>query len=185
MSVKNDTFQVLLGHSKALTPSVFTGGDRWVELQIGTDVPLRPRYKIPYQYIQAQVAAAQAAPVPAPVPPPVPTTPPASAVPVLSDQERRDLELQIEKYKESEKEKPKVVKKKRPAVTTDGSLGPVYQVQPGDTLKSIAQKLYGNAELWYDLYYLNRDRLGPMGHLFTGQILVLPAQTPSETHPHE
>ena len=47
-----------------------------------------------------------------------------------------------------------------------GSQGPVYEVQAGDTLKSIAQKLYGNAELWYDLYYPNRDRLGPMGHLF-------------------
>jgi len=77
----------------------------------------------------------------------------------------------MDKYKE---QKPKPAKKKKSFVRSDGALGSTYQVQPGDTLKSIAQKLYGNAELWYDLYYLNRDRLGPMGHLFTGQILVLP-----------
>ena len=63
-----------------------------------------------------------------------------------------------------------------PATAVMTSIG----VQNGDTLKSIAQKLYGNAELWYDLYYLNRDRLGPMGHLFPGQILVLPTQAPGE-----
>ena len=172
VSVTNDTFQVVLGRAKPLTPSVFSGGDRWVELQIGDDAPLQPRYKIPYQYIQAQVAAVQAAPAPVAPPPKSPT---------LSDQDKRELEQQIDKYKEAENEKPKPVKKKRVAPSPDGSgsLGPVYEVQPGDTLKSIAQKLYGNAELWYDLYYLNRDHLGPMGHLFTGQILVLPTQAPS------
>jgi LysM repeat protein len=175
VSVQSDTFQVMLGRLKPLTPSVFSGGDRWVELQIGSDAPLRPRYKIPNQYIQAEVAAAvQAAPVPVAPPPPngglspvgdaVVTPPPVvtpspAAAPVLT------------------------VKKKRVALVSDGSLGPVYHVQSGDTLKSIAQKLYGNSELWYDLYYLNRDRLGPMGHLFTGQILVLPSQMPAGT-PH-
>jgi LysM repeat protein len=175
VSVQNDTFQVMLGRSKHLTPGVFSGGDRWVELQIGQDAPLRPRYKIPNQYIQAQVAAVQAAPVPVASP---------AAPPALTDQERKDLEQQVGTYKASGQEKTKAPKKKRTSPPPDGSLGPVYQVQPGDTLKSIAQKLYGNAELWYDLYYLNRDRLGPMGHLFTGQILVLPAQTPTGTsHP--
>jgi LysM repeat protein len=159
VSVLNDTFQVLLGRTKALTPAVFSGGDRWVELQIGSDAPLKPRYKIPNQYIQAQVAAVQAAPLPAAVPTPVAATP---SVP--------------------DKEQHKTVIKKRPAPASDGTRGPTYQVQSGDTLKSIAEKLYGNSELWYDLYYLNRDRLGPMGHLFTGQTLVLPAQTPTGTH---
>jgi LysM repeat protein len=180
VSVQNDTFLVMLGRSKPLTPSVFSGGDRWVELQIGQDDPLRPRYKIPNQYIQAQVAALQAAPAPVASPPPL-LTPNTSTTPALTDQDRKDLDQQMEKYKPSEKEKTKSVKKKRSASPLDNSRGPVYQVQSGDTLKSIAQKLYGNAELWYDLYYLNRDRLGPMGHLFTGQTLVLPAQTPTGT----
>jgi LysM repeat protein len=176
VSVQNDTFQVLLGRTKTLTPAVFSGGDRWVELQIGSDAPLKPRYKIPNQYIQAQVTAIQSAP--APIPPPV-VAPPALAAPPLTDQEKKDLEAQLEKYKEPAKEKSKTAKKKRAATPADSSHRPVYEVQTGDTLKSIAQKLYGNSELWYDLYYLNRDRLGPMGHLFTGQILVLPAQTPT------
>jgi LysM repeat protein len=185
VSVQSDTFQVVLGRAKPLTPGVFSGGDRWVELQIGDDAPLRPRYKIPYQYIQAQMAAVQATPVP--VPPPTAVAVPAQvtvvsiSTPTLSDQEKRDLETQLDKYKESENKQAKPAKKKRPAATSKASAsrGPVYEVQDGDTLKSIARKLYGNAELWYDLYYLNRDRLGPMGHLFPGQILVLPTQTPT------
>jgi LysM repeat protein len=185
VSVQNNTFQVILGRSKPLTPSVFSGGDRWVELQVGNDAPLRPRHWIPNKYIQEQVAAAQAAPVPVVTPPPpVPVTPAPAATPMMSDQERKDLELEIEKYIEtSDESAPAPVRPHKhkhtvqPAEDT-GQQGPVYEVQPGDTLKSIAQKLYGNAELWYDLYYLNRDRLGPMGYLFTGQILVLPTQTP-------
>jgi nucleoid-associated protein YgaU len=74
----------------------------------------------------------------------------------------------------------KTPKKKHvaPPVDDSGSPETTYEVKSGDTLKSIAQKLYGKSELWYDLYYLNRDRLGPMGHLFPGQILVLPTTTP-------
>ena len=181
--VKSDVFQVLLGKTKALTPSVFSGGDRWVELQIGTDAPLRPRYRIPNQYLQAEVAAVQAVPAPVVAPPPPPVAAPVAAA-TITDQERHDLELQIDKYKEPEREPvraPVRVQKPKPVPTAEensGELGSTYEVKAGDTLKSIAQKLYGNAELWYDLYYLNRDRLGPMGHLFPGQILVLPSTTP-------
>src|SRR5437764_172712 len=32
VAVQDDTFQVVLGRTKTLTPSVFSGGDRWVEL---------------------------------------------------------------------------------------------------------------------------------------------------------
>ena len=194
VAIQNDTFQVVLGRAKSLPPNVFSGGDRWVELQIGNDAPMRPRHRIPYQYIQAQVAAVQAAPAPVPValpppvvvpPPPAPVVVPVPEAPSVADQERRALEIQIEKYKESAPVPEPVKPAKRKhivvrAIDSNGTLGPTYDVQPGDTLKSIAQKLYGNAELWYDLYYLNRDRLGPMGHLFTGQILVLPAQKSSE-----
>src|SRR5207302_8716794 len=111
---------------------------------------------------------------------PTPVTPPAPAPPAMTDQERRELELRIEKYKEPAREPVRPVKRKPVAPRPEGSgeVGTTYEVKPGDTLKSIAQKLYGKSELWYDLYYLNRDRLGPMGHLFPGQILVLPATTP-------
>lgn len=169
VAVQNNNFQVVLGRGKALTPSVFSGGDRWVEIQIGSDSPMRPRHKIPSRDLQAQVAAVRA--VAAPPPPP-----PAPAVPVLTEAEKRELELQLEQLKETPPAKPvKPVVKAKPVVSNgDGTLGPTYEVKAGDTLKSIAVKLYGNSELWYDLYYLNRDRLGPMGHLFPGQTLVLP-----------
>jgi LysM repeat protein len=182
VSIQSNKFQVILGRLTPLPPSVFSGGDRWLEMQIGNDAPLRPRHNIPNQFIQAQVAA----PTPAPAPP---VTPPPS-VP-MTPEEKREIELQIEKYNEDVlKEEPaskppvKPVHHHHPkppvqvvASEEDGVLGNVYTVQAGDTLKSVAQKLYGKADLWYDLYYLNRDRLGPMGHLFPGQILVLP--TPS------
>ena len=75
VAVQNDTFQAVLGRSKPLTPSVFSGGDRWVELQLGADAPLRPRHKIPNQYVQPLA--------PAVAPPTVPATnlPAAAVVP--------------------------------------------------------------------------------------------------------
>ena len=173
VSVREDTFQVLLGRTKALTPSVFTGGDRWVELQIGDDDPLKPRYRIPNPYLQAPVEDVRV------VSPPVVAAPPPAP-------QKKNLEMQVDPYQEPAKEKPKPAKKKRSAPPSEEVQGSTYQVQTGDTLKSIAQKLDGNAELWYDLYYLNRDRLGPMGHLFTGQILVLPSDAPAtkgSSHP--
>jgi LysM repeat protein len=187
VSIQNNIFQVVLGRAKALPPAVFSGGDRWLELQIGDDLPLRPRHRIPSQYIQAQLAPAAVQPVVVPPPPPVV----APVQPSLTDQERKDLELQIDRYKEPTQEAPaapvpvpapKPAKKKhvKPIGEVQTPEGPVYNVQEGDTLESIAQKLYGNADLWYDLYYLNRDRLGPMGYLTPGQILVLPTKAPGE-----
>ena len=178
VAIQSSTFQVVLGRVTPLPPSVFSGGDRWLELQIGNDTPLRPRHKIPNQLIPAQVAAPPPAPVRQVTPPPAP----------IPAEEKREIDLQFEKYNESvlkEELAPKPpVKpvhhhhpKPPPQVTTsevDGELQYVYTVQAGDTLKSVAQKLYGKGERWYDLYYLNRDRLGPMGYLFPGQILVLP-----------
>jgi len=36
-----------------------------------------------------------------------------------------------------------------------------YTVEAGDTLRSVAAKLYGDAELWPSLYEANRDTIGP------------------------
>lgn len=188
VSINESYFQVVLGRSSPLTPVVFGGGDRWVEMQIGNEAPLKPRHRIPAQYLEAQVAAVANTPMvttPEQVQAPVPTA--------VTPEERRLLELEVERYREKPAPvvvpivppspppapKPVVqrVPKPKPApaeASGSGELGNTYTVLAGDTLKSIAQKLYGNAERWYDLYYTNRDRLGPMGHLFPGQILVLP-----------
>jgi LysM repeat protein/anti-sigma regulatory factor (Ser/Thr protein kinase) len=231
VSIQDNAFQVVLGRKTPLPPTVFSGGDRWMEMQIGEDAPLRPRHKIPAQYLQAQIAEVSRVPEPA-APPAAAPTPPG-----ISADEKHDLELQIERYREiataaqekltheqaakdelarkqaadaqaeaqSEQEAQEKADRDREAakaakaaahkkahlhpkppieVQVDAESGEtknVYTVQNGDTLKSIAQKLYGRAELWYDLYYLNRDRLGPMGYVSAGQILVLPSKTPDES----
>ena len=36
-----------------------------------------------------------------------------------------------------------------------------YVVQPGDTLRSIAQNVYGDAEQWPRIYTVNQDVIGP------------------------
>jgi nucleoid-associated protein YgaU len=194
VTVRENNFQVVLGRHNSLPSSVFSGGDRWVEIQIASELPLKPRHRIPSQYLQAQVEAPppvvvpEPPPLPVAVPEPPPAPPPA---PVITPAERKELELQIDKYKEETPPAPKpkpqtqhkikpppvqAVKPNTPMSSASGELGPVYQVVAGDTLKSIAQKLYGNSDLWYDLYYPNKDRLGPMGHLYPGQLLVLPTK---------
>jgi nucleoid-associated protein YgaU len=51
-----------------------------------------------------------------------------------------------------------------------------YVVQSGDTLRSIAQQLYGDAELWPRLYEQNRAVVGPDPNtLQPGMRLKIPA----------
>jgi nucleoid-associated protein YgaU len=44
---------------------------------------------------------------------------------------------------------------------TQASASGQYVVQPGDTLRSIAQQQYGDAEQWPKIYQANRDVIGP------------------------
>lgn len=51
-----------------------------------------------------------------------------------------------------------------------------YQVQSGDSLHKIAQRLYGNANRWEEIYNLNKATIGNSPtKLKIGQILKLPA----------
>jgi nucleoid-associated protein YgaU len=53
-----------------------------------------------------------------------------------------------------------------------------YVVQPGDTLRSIAQQQYGDAEQWPRIYQANRDAIGPdPDALKAGTRLELPDAT--------
>lgn len=53
----------------------------------------------------------------------------------------------------------------------------VYVVQPGDTLRSIAQDQYGDATLWPRIYDANRDVIGPdPDALIAGTKLQIPPQ---------
>ncbi len=58
--------------------------------------------------------------------------------------------------------------------TQPTALPAVYQVRPGDTLRSVAEKLYGNPERWTDLYQANDDRVLRGGELTPGQRLIVP-----------
>jgi nucleoid-associated protein YgaU len=52
-----------------------------------------------------------------------------------------------------------------------------YVVQPGDTLRSIAQQEYGDAEMWPRIYDANRDAIGSdPDALKAGTTLRIPAQ---------
>lgn len=50
-----------------------------------------------------------------------------------------------------------------------------YTVQKGDTLKSIAIKLYNDESRWSEIYELNKDRI-KQGIVESGQILILPEE---------
>ena len=65
---------------------------------------------------------------------------------------------------------PTAVAAVAPVAATD------YVVQPGDTLRSIAQQQYGDAELWPRIYQANRDVIGSdPDALKAGTRLQLPA----------
>jgi nucleoid-associated protein YgaU len=49
-----------------------------------------------------------------------------------------------------------------------------YKVQKGDTLMTIAEKIYRNQDLWRKLYEANKAYLKNPYQLSVGQVLVLP-----------
>jgi nucleoid-associated protein YgaU len=52
--------------------------------------------------------------------------------------------------------------------------GQTYTVRSGDTLSSIAQMLYGDANLWRPIFEANRDLLPSPESLQAGQTLRIP-----------
>lgn len=53
--------------------------------------------------------------------------------------------------------------------------GPIYTVQGGDTLRKIAQKIYGDSEKWNVIYQANKVAIGSdPGKIFPGQVLKIP-----------
>ena len=61
-------------------------------------------------------------------------------------------------------------------MTTTQTSSQNYTVQAGDTLFLIAQKFYGDGNLWQLIYETNRAALGPdPNQLQVGMVLVIPA----------
>lgn len=52
----------------------------------------------------------------------------------------------------------------------------VYEVQPGDTLSSIARRLFGDSSRWEDIFAANRDLLRSPNDLRVGQELRVPPE---------
>ncbi len=63
---------------------------------------------------------------------------------------------------------------------SQGASGGSYTVRPGDSLQSIAQAVWGDANLWYKLAEAN-GLTGQAG-LIEGQVLLLPAGVVKNTH---
>src|SRR2546430_16517623 len=58
--------------------------------------------------------------------------------------------------------------------------GSNYTVQPGDTLSSIAQQAYGDANQWQRIYDANKQVIGNDPNLIRpGEVLSIPALSPT------
>ncbi len=64
-------------------------------------------------------------------------------------------------------------KKKEPAVKKEEARPKSYTVLPGDTLNSIAEKIYGDSKRWKEIYNANKDKV-ERGAVNPGQILTIP-----------
>lgn len=49
-----------------------------------------------------------------------------------------------------------------------------YTVEKGDSLSKIAQKVYGKASLWRQIYEANQDHIKDPDMIYPGQVLRLP-----------
>ncbi len=76
--------------------------------------------------------------------------------------------------KEAEATKPQQTATAAPATQDKAQLTGRYTVQVGDTLGHIAQKFYGKASRWPEIYEANRDKLRHPDILFHGTTLRIP-----------
>lgn len=57
----------------------------------------------------------------------------------------------------------------------DGSGGESYTVKSGDTLSAIAERHYGEASRWREIFEANRDQIDDPDLIRPGQVLRLPS----------
>ncbi len=119
----------------------------------------------------------------APQPPPAPALPPAVEVPTPSAPVTAAAPVPARKAPPAPAAEKEAIRRLQTELETARAQlesrkasqpGGIYQVQTGDTLESIANKIYGNPERWVDLYKANDDRILRGGDLIPGQRLILP-----------
>jgi nucleoid-associated protein YgaU len=52
--------------------------------------------------------------------------------------------------------------------------GQKYTVQPGDTIESISEHFYGNANDYMLIYYANQDKIHRPDEIYPGQEFLIP-----------
>ncbi|MBI5624829.1 MAG: LysM peptidoglycan-binding domain-containing protein [Elusimicrobia bacterium] len=154
VSAVDGIFHAELGKVRPLPQSQGLTGDMVeVSAPAGSGWVVRPMLAVPDR-------TRRPAPAPAARPAAAPAREPAG--PAASSSEVLQLQKELQRTRaELEAQKSAV----RPSV---------YVVQPGDTLRSIAEKVFGNAEQWVDLYQANEDRVLRGGDLVPGQKLIIP-----------
>jgi len=93
-----------------------------------------------------------------------------SAPPSAAEENVSKLRKEVNEYKRRIEALENAVKKHVPLVTQAN----IYIVKRNDTLKSIAQKLFGSPVHWIDIYRANNDRIRRGGELKSGQRLLIP-----------
>ncbi len=68
----------------------------------------------------------------------------------------------------------RVVTTATPAPTGDVAASRLYVVRPGDTLRAVAARVYGDDALWQVIYDANRDRVDDPQNLSIGTRLRIP-----------
>lgn len=90
---------------------------------------------------------------------------------------REELASFKRKVAELEKKFSKKEARPRPASVPGPKAAPApktYTVKKGDTLKSVAQKIYGDSSKWVEIYKVNSADIGRGGQIKPGQVLTLP-----------
>lgn len=68
------------------------------------------------------------------------------------------------------------------AVVQAHRMSHVYTVRPGDTLSTIAQRIYGHSGAWRRIYHANRSKIRNPNLIFPGQVLRVPHDPPGQGH---
>src|SRR5579859_2041362 len=72
-----------------------------------------------------------------------------------------------------------------PVLTPAPTPGSHYTVQPGDSLFSIAQRAYGDGNLWQKIYDANKQVIGvDPNDIQPGEVLYIPPVAPPPPPPH-
>jgi LysM repeat protein len=87
---------------------------------------------------------------------------------------KEELEKAREESRKMEQKKAIIKDKLEKKETLKPVSGRTYVVRPGDTLRSIAEKTWGDASRWIEIYRANEGRVQRGGNVEPGQIISIP-----------